>query len=1047
MENTHRGATNHPSNTQRTYSYIHSNSYIKPSSTDLPDFWNFHQKFNKFKQRQPPVSYPVKKNQLGVPSTFNTDHTVPFVCISNREEDDKQKSEQFHEALRHYVQFKTKQTFKKITKQIEYQKELPIYKFKDEIIRTVNSNPITIIAGDTGCGKSTQVPQYFLECGYQSVACTQPRRIACVSLATRVSQETFNKYGQDIGYQVRFDQMLYSNTKLRFLTEGLLLRQLQNDTELHAYDLIILDEVHERHLHGDLLLGILKGIVERRPEIRVVLMSATMNLELFKTYLPDSPLITVPGRMHPVEMRYCPTHETATDKPTSAKINPKPYLIILQLIDTRYTKEERGDLLIFASGFAEIMTLAEAITEYDAEQGKWAVLPLHSSLSVEEQQKVFDYPPPGVRKCIISTNIAETSLTIDGVRFIIDSGKFKEMAYDANKKLQRLQEFWVSKASAEQRKGRAGRTGPGVCFRLYSEEDFAAFADYPTPEILRVPLDSLICRFSLASMGLDIRTFLFVQHPPATNLNESLSFLQLQGALKSENELSSIGEVLARLPVEVALGKLLLSAAVMGVLEPALTIAAGLNIQSVFNKSNCRGEELQIRSLLESGKGDLVTLLNIYEEWSQKKSEGVNTRKWCKKRGLKEQQLYEMSKLRRQFRDILRDHLNLATPQETLDSEKVLAIRRAKWKKRLEEPARKMLKVSHCKNRAGDESEEELSDKEEDNISSMEYFLTNPQPNLDLSGHVRDTLNFVSVFGLYPNIATSDQHNSEKKPSDFIFHTQRKNFVVLHPNCIFNTLHEDLYPSNKQSEQLLAYSTLLETNKPYLTNVTRIQGLTTALLMCKEVSTNGDCTDIVCDMWLRFTLKTSIEDLIHKAVKIRQKWSSMVADVLNHRITDPREFSKRQKRFQKALSSFLRTDVVYTLRVVRSTELSGLVRYEHAVKLDDNITINSVQDSGSSEMEVYLKRAWTCKLCGTSGLFSLAEKSEHLAKCQDEEEEDSLRKIEDEEKKEESAIAMETARTRKIPTKEYSCEHCGEMFQFTNVEILRHIREHDTKPS
>ena len=147
MENTQRGATNHPSNTQRTYSYIHSNSYIKPSSTDLPDFWNFHQKFNKFKQRQPPVSYPVKKNKLGVPSTFSTEHTVPFVCISSREEDDKQKSEQFHEGLRHYVQFKTKQTFKKITKQIEYQKELPIYKFKDEIIRTVNNNPITIIAG------------------------------------------------------------------------------------------------------------------------------------------------------------------------------------------------------------------------------------------------------------------------------------------------------------------------------------------------------------------------------------------------------------------------------------------------------------------------------------------------------------------------------------------------------------------------------------------------------------------------------------------------------------------------------------------------------------------------------------------------------------------------------------------------------------------------------------------------------------------------------------------------------------------------------------
>lgn len=187
----------------------------------------------------------------------------------------------------------------------------------------------------------------------------------------------------------------------------------------------------------------------------------------------------------------------------------------------------------------------------------------------------------GIRKCIISTNIAETSLTIDGVRFIIDSGKFKEMGYDASKKLQRLQEFWVSKASAQQRKGRAGRTGPGVCFRLYSEDDFTAFDDFPTPEILRVPLDSLILQ--LVSMGLDIRLFRFVQDPPATNLNESLAFLQQQGALRSETELTSIGQVLARLPVEVALGKLLLTAAVLGVLEPALTIAAGTYYFSTLN--------------------------------------------------------------------------------------------------------------------------------------------------------------------------------------------------------------------------------------------------------------------------------------------------------------------------------------------------------------------------------------------------------------------------------------------------------------------------------
>eukprot|EP00116_Pleurobrachia_bachei_P006748 sb/3467010/ len=244
---------------RNTFGYVHGKSYLKPSSPDLKDFWTFHEKFQKLSKRKPPSSSSTQNHpsssSLGIPTgPFDRSHTVPFVCVSTRDEqEDPGRAAEFHNSLRHFVRFKSKQSYGKVIKQIEYQKELPIYKFKSEIIRTVNRNSISIIAGDTGCGKSTQVAQYLLEAGYESIACTQPRRIACVSLATRVAMETFNKYGQDIGYQVRFDQMLYSKTKLRFLTEGLLLRQLQNDPDLHGYDLVILDE--------------LKGFSYRKPKI------------------------------------------------------------------------------------------------------------------------------------------------------------------------------------------------------------------------------------------------------------------------------------------------------------------------------------------------------------------------------------------------------------------------------------------------------------------------------------------------------------------------------------------------------------------------------------------------------------------------------------------------------------------------------------------------------------------------------------------------------------------------------------------------------------
>lgn len=276
-------------------------------------------------------------------------------------------------------------------------------------------------------------------------------------------------YGLEVGYQIRFERQKSAKTKITFITEGLLLRQLSDDENLSNFEVIIIDEIHERNLHGDFLLGIAKCLLKARPDIKIVLMSATININLFANFFDEEQarIIEVPGRLYPIKLHYMP-HLMNSDlrlekkKGSSDRLNPEPYIQIMRMIDKKYPKEEKGDLLIFLSGLNEIQTIADAAKEFSQESKNWIVLPLHSSLSMQDQDRVFDYAPDGMRKCIISTNIAETSITIDGIRFVIDSGKMKEMTYDPNHKMQRLKEKWISKASADQRKGRAGRTGPGL---------------------------------------------------------------------------------------------------------------------------------------------------------------------------------------------------------------------------------------------------------------------------------------------------------------------------------------------------------------------------------------------------------------------------------------------------------------------------------------------------------------------------------------------------------------------------------------------------------
>lgn len=438
------------------------------------------------------------------------------------------KIRQFLQIVVHYLDFRQKERFSKLRKLRAAQADLPVAKYRTEIIEAVRNERVVLIAGDTGCGKSTQIPQYLCQAGYQSVCCTQPRRIACISLSKRVAHEMLSEFGTEVGYQIRFERSKNKNTKIVFITEGLLLRQLSTEAGLTQYDVIVLDEIHERNLHGDFLLGVAKCLLQTRPDLKLVLMSATINTTLFASYFSEEQahVVEVPGRLYPIKLHYMPQMQDLGGRQSKAdRLSPEPYIQIMQLIDGKYPRNEKGDLLIFMSGLNEITTIVDAATEYAEKDGNWIILPLHSTMSIAEQDKVFAYPPDGVRKCIVSTNIAETSVTIDGIRFVADSGKMKEMSYDPSSRMQRLKEFPISKASATQRMGRAGRTGPGVCYRIYSEKTYADFRAYSEAEIHRVPLESLLLQ--MLSMGLpDARLFPFIEPPAADAIENGLLSLK-----------------------------------------------------------------------------------------------------------------------------------------------------------------------------------------------------------------------------------------------------------------------------------------------------------------------------------------------------------------------------------------------------------------------------------------------------------------------------------------------------------------------------------------
>ncbi|KAI4600603.1 hypothetical protein KJ359_000962 [Pestalotiopsis sp. 9143b] len=509
---------------------------------------------------------------------------------------------------------------------------LPIAKHKDSLLYLVETNQVTIVVGQTGSGKTTQIPQFLAEAGWcedgKIVGITQPRRVAATTVAIRVAEEVGCELGKDVGYSIRFEDVTSAATKIKFLTDGLLIREALVDPLLSRYSVIMVDEAHERSISTDVLLGLLKKILKRRPELRVIISSATLQAEEFSAFFSDQAningddeatkkdrtgsIISIEGRTFPIDVLYL-------DSPTEDYVEKT-----ISTVFDIHAEEPEGDILVFLTGRDEIDNAVVAISERaaDLQPGTQSilVLPLYAGLTTEQQMYVFDEAPQNTRKVIVATNIAEASVTIDGIVYVVDCGFVKLRTFDPKTGIETLTATPISQASASQRAGRAGRTKPGKCFRLYTEENFQALPTANVPEIQRTNLAPFVLQ--LKALGIDnVVRFDYLTPPPAELLIKATELLFSLGALDDYAKLTRpLGMRMAELAVEPMMAKTLLSAASFGCLSEILTIAAMTSLGgSVWIQRD--GEKKQMESArrkFAAEEGDHLTLLNVYQTFVTK---------------------------------------------------------------------------------------------------------------------------------------------------------------------------------------------------------------------------------------------------------------------------------------------------------------------------------------------------------------------------------------------------------------------------------------------
>ncbi|VDH96114.1 ATP-dependent RNA helicase DHX36 [Mytilus galloprovincialis] len=746
---------------------------------------------------------------------------------------------------------------------MEFRKKLPSYDMREEVVSVVNSSQVTVISGETGCGKTTQVPQFILDDCIQKgqgskchIICTQPRRISAVSVAQRVADERAEACGKgnSVGYSIRLERETpRSKGSILFCTTGILIKYLESDPSLIRASHIIIDEIHERDLLSDFLMIILKDLLPKRPDLKIILMSATLNAEQFSKYFNNCPKLNIPGFTFPVtEYRLEDVLEMTKYTPPSAKKkkvrhgpkfkqdrdeadlnqwnmdawcrNLEGYsrqtiqslkdmdleLIDLDLIHSLIRhivyKLEEGAILVFVPGWEQISKLHKLLNnDRMFTSGKFKIIPLHSLMPTINQKEVFNRPPPGVRKIVIATNIAETSITIDDVVFVIDCGKIKVKDFHPEQNMTTLEAEWVSRANARQRRGRAGRVQAGHCFHLFTSLKETELRDYIPPEILRTRLEELCLQIKLLKLG-KIEPFInkAMEKPSLQAVHKSIAMLQNLQALDEDENLLPLGYHLARMPVDPQSGKMILFGAMFGCLDPVCIVAASLSFKDAFYiplGKEKEADRTRVR-LSEGSQSDHIMLINAFQGWERSKARG-NDRQYCYDNFLSGNTLKLLADMKRQFAELLHD-LGFVANRDPRDKEV--------------------------------------------NINS------------DNIGLVKAVI----CAGLYPNVAklTNVPRSMEKSPN-LTLHDGQK--VAAHPKSV--NANEKVFMS-----KWFVYHTIMKTSKIWVYDMTGISPYA-LLFFGGKISTeeqlwNDEMKDVVViDNWVRFWCPAETAVLVKKLRK------------------------------------------------------------------------------------------------------------------------------------------------------------------------------------
>lgn len=581
-------------------------------------------------------------NVLGVKEE-DTDSAAPEPSTAQAEEEGKQGNKFAQHMKKQETGSSEFSQSKTLREQRQY---LPAFAVREELLRVIRDNQVIIVVGQTGSGKTTQLTQFLYEDGYakdgQMIGCTQPRRVAAMSVAKRVSEEMEVPLGGLVGYAIRFEDCTSKETAIKYMTDGVLLRESLSNSDLDQYSCIIMDEAHERALNTDVLMGLIKKVLTRRRDLKLIVTSATMNASRFAQFFGGAPEFFIPGRTFPVDIQY--SRSPCEDYVDAA----------VRQVLAIHVSQPRGDILVFMTGQEDIEVTCEVVAERLAQLNdppKLSILPIYSQMPADLQAKIFDKAAPGVRKVIVATNIAETSLTVDGIMYVVDCGFSKLKVYNPKMGMDTLQITPVSQANASQRAGRAGRTGPGKAFHLYTERAFRdEFYIATIPEIQRTNLANTV--LLLKSLGVkNLLDFDFMDPPPQDTITTSLFDLWALGALNNLGELTDLGQRMTHFPMDPPLAKLvIMSATTYGCSEEMLTIVSMLSVPSVFYRPKERLEEADAaREKFFVHDSDHLTILTVYQQWVANGSKDG----WCVKHFLHPKALRRAQEIRNQIKDIM----------------------------------------------------------------------------------------------------------------------------------------------------------------------------------------------------------------------------------------------------------------------------------------------------------------------------------------------------------------------------------------------------------